>query len=203
MSDARRTSWPNGAMSYVSRVLRSAFELLLKRFRRARMTSNVTFMSMGAILVLGEAFILLVGIQLFLDGALSLGTVFAVQYYAQLLAQPVDGLGRELQDLHRATASVRRIQQLMDERSTIVDGAGLGKTTQVAPTIDFLDVTFSYDVQPVLNNVSFSVAAGEVLAIVGRTGRENDGRQSDIEALRRYKWERIVKWRGCSSRESC
>ena len=175
---------PNGAMSYVSRGMRSAFELLLKRFRRARMTSNVTFMSMGAILVLGEAFILLVGIQLFLDGALSLGTVFAVQYYAQLLAQPVDGLGRELQDLHRATASVRRIQQLMDERSTIVDGAGLGKTTRLAPTIDFLDVTFSYDVQPVLNNVSFSVAAGEVLAIVGRTG---SGKTTVVNLiLRRY-----------------
>ena len=160
---------PNGALGYVGRGLHSALNILLRRFRRARMTGNATFISVGVFLVLSEAFVLLVSIRLFLDGALSLGTVFAVQYYVQLLAQPIDGLARELQDLHRATASVRRIQDVMNQRSEIVEGAGF-RATELAPTLDFVNVTFAYDVQPVLQDVTFSLPAGQVLGIIGRTG---------------------------------
>src|SRR5207248_6668156 len=89
--------------------------------------------------------------------------------YTQVLLRPVEQISRQLQELQQAGASLRRIQTLFAERSTIVDGA-----FELPPgplSIELVDVTFGYVAEePVLNGVSFRLEPGGVLGVLGLTG---------------------------------
>jgi ATP-binding cassette subfamily B protein len=95
--------------------------------------------------------------------------VYLIFAYTQVLLRPVEQISRQLQELQQAGASLRRIQTLFGERSTIVDGA-----FELPPgslSIEFVDATFGYVAEePVLNRVSFRLEAGGVLGVLGRTG---------------------------------
>lgn len=72
--------------------------------------------------------------------------------------------------LPRAQVSARRVLEVMESRSGIVDGRGVGATEQRG-TVEFVDVSFGYpDGTQVLKDISFKVDPGQVVAIVGATG---------------------------------
>src|SRR5207248_2868727 len=123
----------------------------------------------GALLMLATATALGVGGYLFLAGAITLGSVYLIFAYTQVLLRPVEQISRQLQELQQAGASLRRIQHLFAEHSTIVDG-----TSELPPGplgIELVDVTFGYvPEEPVLNGVSFRLEPGGVLGVLGRTG---------------------------------
>lgn len=127
------------------------------------------------------------GASLFLAGAASVGTVYLLVHYAQMLVEPFDRLVSQLQEFQRAVASIGRIQSLLAEGSAIVDGPG------VAPRPGPLDlafdrVSFTYpddarrgssgtlpggeeaQAGAVLRHVDFALGAGSVLGVLGRTG---------------------------------
>ena len=76
----------------------------------------------------------------------------------------------------RAQASFSRIQEILASEPEIDEPAEGCLRTEAMPyegTISFADVTFSYDgldSEPVLQNVSFDVARGEKIAVLGETG---------------------------------
>lgn len=184
------------AASYMVRLLLERMRDLLRKERRASLLSsflgntlNVTFM-----LVTAAAFVL--GAALFHAGTITLGTVYLILNYTQLLRQPIDQINRHVQDLQRATAGIARIRQLLETRSALGDGAmrGMGDEEmrrtreQQSPTpsplipssphlpagplaVELDHVTFGYDTgEPVLHDVCLSLPAGKVLGVLGRTG---------------------------------
>src|SRR4029078_12295742 len=96
------------------------------------------------VFTLGTALALGLGVMLFQEGAITLGTVYLIFSYTESLRRPIDQLPRQLQDLQQAGASINRISDLMQEKSTIHDGNGPaipGGTLSV----QFEDVTFGYN----------------------------------------------------------
>ena len=119
---------------------------------------------------LGLAISMGMGIYLYREGGFTIGTVFLVVQYTAMLRHPLDQIGRQLNDLQRATAGLQRIEALQRTTSRIQDGTE-ALPTSGAISIEFDDVTFNYiEGDPVLKKVSFNLAPGKVLGLLGRTG---------------------------------
>jgi len=116
----------------------------------------------------GNAIAFAVGGSLWTQGAITLGTVYLLFYYTELLRRPIEALRREIDDLQRAVASLGRVDQLLQTRSALVDGNAVLPGGALAVEID--GVSFAYEQELVLKDVSIRIDAGRVLGILGRTG---------------------------------
>jgi ABC-type multidrug transport system fused ATPase/permease subunit len=121
--------------------------------------------SLGAVIVLG------VGASLVIQGNMSLGTLVAFLSYITAFYEPVNRLTEVDNIFQEAVAAGERIFELLDEKSDIEDAPG----ATVLPTLDanvaFEDVHFRYGTgDEVLRDVTFHMAPGEVVALVGPSG---------------------------------
>lgn len=158
-----------GATGYVMRRFYERSRHLVGRELTALFVGLLGLQAAGGLLTLGTAAALAMGGYLFFTGEISLGAVYLIFAYTQVMYRPVEQISRQIQQLQQANASVRRVQQLFAERSSIVDG-----TLQLPPgplRTELLHVTFGYvPEEPVLNGVSFRLEPGMVLGVLGRTG---------------------------------
>ena len=117
----------------------------------------------------GMAVGLSVAAGLYRAGLLTLGTVWLVYRYSELIRGPLSALRAEMQQLQQAQASLVRIDELLAESNAAHDGAA--RLPVAACSLEFDRVRFSYVAgAPVLREVSFALAAGTVLGLVGSTG---------------------------------
>ena len=127
---------------------------------------NTTWLSF----TVGNAVALAIGSWLFLNGHVTIGTVYLIVHYTRMLLEPIERFTQQINNLQRATASVIRILDLMQTRRRVLDGPGV-RFPQGALPVRFDDVSFSYSPdRPVLRNVSFDLAPGRALGLIGRTG---------------------------------
>jgi ATP-binding cassette subfamily B protein len=122
--------------------------------------------------VLGMVAALAIGAVRFREGAITLGTVFVIFQYTQLITHPLEEIARQLRDFQQAAAAIQRIRALQRERPTIPD---TGTTTLPSGSlaVDLDNLTFAYsdgDGEPTLRNVTVHLAPERVLGVVGRTG---------------------------------
>ena len=159
----------NGAVGFI---LNRFFEVNRDAYGRV-VRSEV----MGAILrsitmilfVFGHAMTMGMSLWLFRDGLFTIGTVYLVFEYMTLLRFPLFMITEQINDLQKATAGLKRIEELNRVRSRIVDGTA--EPAAGAPAVDFDGVTFEYsENSPVLRDVSFHLEAGRTLGLLGRTG---------------------------------
>ena len=127
---------------------------------------NTTWLSF----TVGNAVALAIGSWLFLNGHVTIGTVYLIVHYTRMLLEPIERFTQEINNLQRATASVIRILDLMQTRRRVLDGPGV-RFPQGALPVRFDHVSFSYSPdRPVLRDVSFDLAPGRALGLIGRTG---------------------------------
>ena len=127
---------------------------------------NTTWFSFAV----GNAVALGVGAWLFLNDLVTIGTVYLVVHYTRMLLEPMERFTQQLNNLQRATASVIRILDLLETRPRVVDGPGV-RFPEGALPVRFEGVSFSYSSgEPVLHDISFELAPGRALGLVGRTG---------------------------------
>lgn len=137
---------------------------------RSSMTRLIMWGSFISIFALGDAVTLGVAAYLYQQGRISLGTVYLLFHYTQLLGTPLEQIRTQLQDLGQAGGSIARVAELTATASALVDGAG-APLPSAAPSVHFDRVDFAYEAgAPVLKNVSFDLAPGAVLGVLGRTG---------------------------------
>ena len=147
-------------------------EVMAERYRTARSSSlagSAYTAAISGVFVLGAGVSLALSVWLHRRGLLSLGAVFAVLRYTTMLRYPLEQLARQMNSLQQATGGLARVRELLDTPSAIGDGPGVELPSGPA-TLEFEGVTFAYDTRPVLEQLSFRVAPGEVLGLVGRTG---------------------------------
>jgi ATP-binding cassette subfamily B protein len=107
-----------------------------------------------------------------LRGLVSFGTLVAFFEYAAKFFRPLQELSQRYTVMQSAMAAAERIFGLLDTEVTIASPANPRKVTgRLRGEIEFDHVTFGYDRdQPVLHDVSFRIAPGERVAVVGWTG---------------------------------
>ena len=143
-------------------------------FVRALMTMQVwSYLSgsvPGLLLSLGYAAVFLYGGHRVVDGSLTLGTFVAFLAYQMRVLQPVQALMGLYTGLATVQVSLARVQELFDTPPDVVEAAAPARLTKVGGAIEFDRVTIDLGRGQVLRSVSFVVAPGERLAIVGPSG---------------------------------
>lgn len=122
------------------------------------------------------------GGRMVIGGQLALADLTAFMVCMVMLAWPLAQLGWVLTLYQRGSAGMDRISSVLCERPVISDVLALEGATVQGGAIQFEDVTFTYDEKPVLHNLSFTIAAGETVALVGPTG---SGKTSVIALITR------------------
>ena len=119
------------------------------------------------------------------QNAVSLGEMLVITQYINMLFQPVVAFGEQMNVLFRAMASGERIFQALDWDEAIHEPRDpLPLPKRLAGEVEFRNCSFWYDPDvQILDDVSFTIASGEKLAIVGPTG---SGKSTLIRLLSRF-----------------
>lgn len=138
------------------------------------LTKYQAFFYSGMTFFIGLSVILVVwfgGIQV-MNGSLSLGHLAQFIIYVGMLIWPMIALGWVINILQQASASQKRIMQIMNTKADITDSDLTNhKISEIKGYIEFRNVRFQYTSdRPVLDNISFLVQPGQILAITGHTG---------------------------------
>ncbi len=134
-------------------------------------------MGMAAAVVYGSAEIaagrLKVG-----DFVLFIGTLL-------LMYGPAKKLSRVNADLQQAIAASERIFEMLDTHTEVIEEPGAESLAPFRDTIEFREVGFGYDdaATRILRNVTLTVRAGQMIAIVGRSGA---GKTTLVNLLPRF-----------------
>lgn len=160
----------NGAQGYLMRRLLQILHTLTQQGRMAMLMDRMTWSISEVLYAAANASLFALGAYLLNGGQLSLGTVYIIFFYVDLLFLNLIGITQQLEDLQFATAGIERIGKLYQTRSAIQDGPGAALTPQ-APAVTFDEVSFSYaEAAPVLQQISLAMPPGAVLGLLGRTG---------------------------------
>ncbi|MCA9941147.1 MAG: ABC transporter ATP-binding protein [Anaerolineales bacterium] len=162
----------NGAVDYVMGQLHHLSRNRWLRMRHA-MRLNIFVITLP-ITVFTMAYVSahIVGATLFRNGALTIGSLYVIFYYIDVIKGPLWEILRQVEDLQQAAASMNRIADLLRQQPTIRDGPGAALAAG-ALGVTFERVNFHYADDPeqaVLADVSFDLAPGQVLGLLGRTG---------------------------------
>jgi ATP-binding cassette subfamily B protein len=104
------------------------------------------------------------------DGKMTLGEFVQFNAYLVVLANPLMSLGWTATAIQQGAASLRRIEEVLDTPPAITDPVAPEAPGTVRGEVEFRDVSFAYQGQPVLSHINLRIPAGTVLAIVGATG---------------------------------
>ncbi|MBI3490712.1 MAG: ABC transporter ATP-binding protein [Acidobacteria bacterium] len=144
-------------------------------FVRALMSmQRLTYLSgglPGLILSGGTGLVFIYGGLRVIRGEITVGTFVAFMAYQMRFLPPLQALMGMYANLATVRVSLRRVSQILDETVEVREAPTAVALPAVCGDVTFEDVTLSFDRgAPALDHLSFSVRAGEVLAIVGPSG---------------------------------
>ncbi|MUL35144.1 ABC transporter ATP-binding protein [Gloeocapsopsis dulcis] len=169
----------SGATAYVMHRFYERSRDLFPKLVKAQTFGSGVFSTWSVFFTLGKAVILGISIVLFFNNAFAIGTVYLIYRYIELLEQPIQQFGRQVQDLQQAGAALIRVRELLTTQSRLRD---LGQTTlpHQALSVSFENVDFRYPTPEqdanatppdlVLRDISFSLSPTSILGLLGRTG---------------------------------
>jgi ATP-binding cassette subfamily B protein len=160
----------NAGGAFAVRRFQCALERLVRTSRRASVASRTNWVITLAVFAAGGVLSLLAGTVLFQAGAISLGTVYLLFRYTDLLRGPLEAISGQLPKIQEAIAGTRQVRQLLAERSAVRDD-GRSALPPGPLSVELDGVDFAYpNGNNVLAGLSLAVKPGAVLGVVGRTG---------------------------------
>ena len=114
--------------------------------------------------------ILLVGGIKVLNGEMTLGDLVAFQLFMMRLMWPMMFLGWVINIFQRGSASMKRINRILDTGTDIEDNDETLDIRSIEGEIEFRNCSFSYNGNQVLKNISLKVRNGETVAVIGHVG---------------------------------
>ncbi len=160
----------NGAVGYVMHRFYQQLRQWLPVTRKAYIAGAAIWQATIVTFTLGNAIAFGLSAYLWQKNAISIGTVYLIVHYTELLRRPIEQIRNQLQELQRASASINRISGLLGVHSKVQDGPGAALPSGPLG-VEFGGVTFGYeDDHTVLRDISFTLQPGRVLGLLGRTG---------------------------------
>ena len=111
------------------------------------------------------------GATLLIDGRLRAGEILGFTFYTMFVGGAIGSFADLYSNLQRSIGATQRVRELLGERSELLEP--VSRATRFRGDVAFDRVGFAYPSRPevqVLRNLSFSVAAGRVVALVGHSG---------------------------------
>ena len=117
-------------------------------------------------------------------GAMEVGSLVANSQYISMVLTSVMMLSMVIMMFPTSYACAKRIAEVLNTKSTIVDGSFPLEKRPLHSTVEFRNVTFAYPGadEPVLKDINFISKSGEITAIIGGTGR---GKSSIVKLIPR------------------
>jgi ATP-binding cassette, subfamily B, multidrug efflux pump len=141
------------------------------RNRRLIWITSFLWPLLGLLFGVGFLLILIVGGLHVLSGRISLGTFMAFNVYLMYLIWPMIALGYVTNLVQRGFASQERLWAIFDAKPDIDDRElPENPVTALRGEIEFRNLSFSYNGQPVLKNINLRIPAGKSVGIAGSTG---------------------------------
>ncbi len=117
----------------------------------------------------GSALAVALGAWLVTTGRATVGTAYLLYQYVLLIQNPIEQVTRQFSELQKAAGGIVRIDRYRAIGSVLPPGGG--RELPDGPlSVGFERVTFSYEEQRILHGLSFELAPGTVLGLLGRTG---------------------------------
>lgn len=117
---------------------------------------------------LGQVVVICLGIFLAWQGSVTTGDIVGFLLYLGLFYAPAASLSRSLESFQRAISGARRVFQVLEEPVVLQDGSE--EMERCAGEVRFEGVSFAYEGEPVLRDVSFSAGRGRLVAVAGPSG---------------------------------
>ena len=137
---------------------------------------------------IGAMMLYLVGVKYIGFPEISVGLLVAFGTYINMFWSPIMNLSSFYNQLITNISAAERIFDILDTSPDIMDESNAVELPEVDGTVEFQNVSFTYDEgteaeTKVLENVSFSVKAGETIALVGPTGA---GKTTIVNLISRF-----------------
>jgi len=160
----------SGARAFVLRRCAEVMRPWLAVTLKARTWDYAMGATSQGLFALGTAVAFALSAMLFKSGALTIGTVYLIFQYTELLRQPTEQISDDVQDLQQADASMGRVEALLRTAPRLIDGPSVALPSgPLAVELDGVSFGYAEDT-PVLRDVSVRLESGRVLGVVGRTG---------------------------------
>jgi len=158
------------------------FALLLRKVMRRRYLASPLSEFMGTIVLM---IILAYGGSIVLAGRTALtgeSLVFFLIIFSQIIT-PAKNFSTAYFNIQKGMASVDRIDHLLDADQRIMEKPDALQINEFRESIEYRNVTFRYDREDVLKDVSFTIRKGETVALVGKSG---SGKSTLVDLLPRF-----------------
>lgn len=170
---------------FVLDTMEKNFGTLEKQYGKAAFLGNLPSTAFYSLLNVAEGFVFFLGIHLIGTGRMTLGGLYLILSYAELLNTPFLYLKQEFANMPKVIAALRRIQEVYDgekgdgmEKGHEPEKNEAGKKYEAEclcvpedNSVRFEGVSFGYQADaPVLHDVSFLIPGGSRVQIEGRTG---------------------------------
>lgn len=181
----------NNAQAYTLRRFYGLLRAVLIKMRAAFVVSQMSANLINLAYIVGFAIGLWLAVGLYRQGAATIGSAYLIVFYISMLADPIQSIRAQLEDMQQAAAGIQRVEELFATRSALKESPPAEPAKQQARMEGALSVTFdlvSFRYEDglasqedegsgaeapdeyVLEDVSFTLERGKALGILGRTG---------------------------------
>ena len=156
----------------------------LERFQRANQEyvernrlliqlQGLFYPSLAFFLGLGALLVLWLGSRQVIVGRITIGEFVAFNAYLVMLSWPMIAFGWVTNMLQRGMASWTRMREVLDVEPSITDASaepGFRSPADIRGSVELRNLTFAYNGEPVLDQISVKIEPGQTLALLGATG---------------------------------
>ncbi len=142
------------------------YRFIRKTFKYSALSAPV----MELLTSIGVAVVLWYGLNRVMAGEMTQGQLFSVMAAILLMYTPLKRLTKVNNAVQQAMGGAERVFEILDEEPEIVEDKNAVALTAARGEVCFENVSFSYEEEPVIQDLNLKVAPGEVIALVGPSG---------------------------------